>query len=152
MYKKRKSKYTDTQIQEAVRNSLSVAEVLRTLGIKDRGGHKGLRQRIKQCDTAHFKGQGWSRGRKSFRIPNEKFFVKGVVRKSHVVRLRLLNAKIKSYACERCGLSEWLGQKIPLECNHINGNKTDNRLDNSEVICPNCHCFTPTYKIKNWKK
>lgn len=52
-------------------------------------------------------------------------------------------------ACQRCTRSSWEGQPIPLEVNHISGDSSDNRLVNVELICPNCHALTPTYKARN---
>ena len=51
--------------------------------------------------------------------------------------------------CARCGLSEWLGNTIPLESHHIDGNSNNNEDQNLELVCPNCHVFTDTYKGKN---
>jgi len=51
--------------------------------------------------------------------------------------------------CEICGISEWMGQKVPIVMDHINGNPEDNQLTNLRLICPNCDAQTPTYKSKN---
>ena len=32
---------------------------------------------------------------------------------------------------------------------HINGNSSDNSLENLRMICPNCHSQTTTYKNRN---
>jgi hypothetical protein len=53
------------------------------------------------------------------------------------------------HKCQICGLSEWLGQKLPLILDHINGNSDDWSLDNLRQICSNCDSLTPTYKFKN---
>ena len=55
----------------------------------------------------------------------------------------------RGYKCECCGEAEWLGRPIPLELDHISGNREDNSESNLRVICPNCHALTPTYKGKN---
>ena len=51
--------------------------------------------------------------------------------------------------CSVCGISEWNGQAITLECDHIDGNHKNNRPENLRLICPNCHSQTETYKAKN---
>jgi len=54
--------------------------------------------------------------------------------------------------CNKCGLSEWLGQEIPLELEHKDGNNTNNERKNVEVLCPNCHSLTPTWRGRNKNK
>ncbi len=51
--------------------------------------------------------------------------------------------------CWKCGLIEWNGLPIPLELDHISGNREDNRRENVQVLCPNCHAQTPTWKWRN---
>jgi Zn finger protein HypA/HybF involved in hydrogenase expression len=63
-------------------------------------------------------------------------------------RKRILLSK-REYKCESCGLSEWIGQKIPLELDHIDGNSDNNNESNLRLICPNCHALTETYKGAN---
>lgn len=55
----------------------------------------------------------------------------------------------REYKCEVCGLSEWMGQSIPLELDHIDGNADNNSPENLRLICPNCHAQTETYKGAN---
>jgi hypothetical protein len=38
-----------------------------------------------------------------------------------------------------------------LELNHINGNSYDHSLDNLELLWPNCHSQTDTYRSKKLK-
>lgn len=56
------------------------------------------------------------------------------------------------HRCEVCKLSEWMGQPIPLEADHIDGNHQNTSRSNFRLICPNCHAQTPTYKGKNGKR
>lgn len=67
------------------------------------------------------------------------------------LRVRLIQEGIKHHKCESCGIEEWMGSKISLELDHINGIRTDHRLDNLRILCPNCHSQTPTYRAKNIK-
>ena len=72
-------------------------------------------------------------------IENDKF-----ISSSRLLK-KLLKEGIKEKKCERCGLTEWLGEEIPLELHHKNGNHYDNRLENLQILCPNCHTFTENY-------
>ena len=51
--------------------------------------------------------------------------------------------------CQNCGIAEWQGVKIPLELDHINGDSTNNSVDNLRLLCPNCHSITPTWRGRN---
>lgn len=52
------------------------------------------------------------------------------------------------YECEECGISEWNGEHLTLELEHVNGNRRDNRLENLKLLCPNCHSQTSTWRKK----
>lgn len=54
--------------------------------------------------------------------------------------------------CNHCGLSEWCSQPLTLELEHKNGNNNDDRRENLECICPNCHSLTPTWRGRNKRK
>lgn len=68
------------------------------------------------------------------------------------------SAHIKKYlfrrcnsACEKCGwnkINEATG-RVPLEINHKDGNFRNNKEENLELICPNCHSLTFTYRSLN---
>jgi len=66
-----------------------------------------------------------------------------------VVREYLLEQS--NHKCSKCGWGEINPhtKKTPLEINHIDGNSVNNRPENLEVICPNCHSLTSTWKALN---
>lgn len=53
--------------------------------------------------------------------------------------------------CMKCGwgVKNKFSDKIPIEMEHIDGNSENNNLDNLELLCPNCHSLTSTYKGLN---
>jgi len=55
----------------------------------------------------------------------------------------------QGHRCNKCKNSEWNGEPIPLDLEHIDGNSDNNNLNNVELLCCNCHAQTPTYKNKN---
>ena len=55
----------------------------------------------------------------------------------------------QNYCCNKCGISEWQGFKIPLELEHKDGNTTNNSRENLEGLCPNCHSITDTWRGRN---
>lgn len=63
--------------------------------------------------------------------------------------LRSCLIKYFKNTCTCCGNKEWMGEDIPLEVHHKDGNSENNILTNLELLCPNCHALTDTYKGKN---
>jgi 5-methylcytosine-specific restriction endonuclease McrA len=64
---------------------------------------------------------------------------------------RLIKEGLLEYKCNSCGISDWNGIEITLELNHIDGDNRNHQLDNLEMLCPNCHSQTPTYRSKKLK-
>jgi len=62
--------------------------------------------------------------------------------KAHLVRLH-------GWMCMHCKNTEWQGQPIPLELDHINGDAGNCKPENVRNLCPNCHTQTPTHKARN---
>jgi hypothetical protein len=51
--------------------------------------------------------------------------------------------------CSICGTTDWFGVPVPLVCDHISGDSTDNRIENFRLVCCNCDALLPTFKSKN---
>lgn len=51
--------------------------------------------------------------------------------------------------CLHCNNSEWLGQALKLQVDHIDGNNRNNKRENLRALCPNCHSLTETFCGKN---
>jgi hypothetical protein len=68
--------------------------------------------------------------------------------RQHLKR-RLVKAGLLHPRCRACGIAEWRGRPLSLELHHINGDGQDNRLENLELLCPNCHSQTDSWGGRN---
>lgn len=152
--------FTDDELIAAVKSSVTMSQVLRILGdekCKSRT-RNFVQKRIQELNlnTSHFLGQAHARGITRIgmvypkKLTIEEFFVHGDFKRA--TKNRLFQEGLKEKKCEWCELTEWRGQPISLELDHIDGDKTNNTLSNLRILCPNCHAQTPTYRGRNIKK
>jgi len=156
-------KYTVEELKEAVKTSGSIRQTLQKLGVKPYGGnYDTFRKAVEhfQINTDHFHGMGWNKGDHSGVLAKnskartrklEDILKEGTRYSTSKLRKRLIKSGLKEEKCESCGLTEWMGQEISLELDHINGIRTDNRIENLRILCPNCHAQTATYRGRNKK-
>ena len=152
-------KYTKELLEEVVKKCGSFRQVLFQLDLKEAGGnYKNIQTRIKQfeIDTSHFHGQIWAKGKTWSKVKDlseilveNSTYSSGLPRSSYKLKNQLFKLNYKEKVCEMCNNTEWMGKPIPLELHHINGNKFDNRIENLQILCPNCHSFTDNYRAKN---
>ncbi|MGV9736401.1 HNH endonuclease [Rhodococcus aetherivorans] len=146
-------KYTREVLEEPVAKSVSVAGVMRYLGLVPSGGaHAHLSRRIKKfgIDTTHFTGQAHMTGRP----PRNRMAWAAVLvckptgaarAKPKMLRRALLESG-RPHQCESCGIEPyWNGSVLTLHVDHIDGNPNDSRPENVRFLCPNCHSQTPTW-------
>ena len=155
----RKRSWTIEQLKEAVASSTSYRQVIAKLGLVEAGGnYDQAKKYIKEenLSTEHFKGKAWNKGLKlGFKplVPLEDILIESVYFQSHQLKKRLFRELIKEEKCELCGWSERsLDGRIPVELDHINGDRHDNRIENLRILCPNCHSLQSTHRGLNKRK
>ena len=79
----------------------------------------------------------------------EEYLNNKVPMQSDKLKVRLINEGYLEPQCAICLRVFWIGETIPLQLDHINGNNDDNSLDNLRLLCPNCHAQTPQYRLKD---
>lgn len=148
--------WSEKDIRRVVSTSHSLRQVIVGLNLMPAGGnYDQVKKYIKETglDVSHFKGRAWNKGLKGLgkpRISLEDILKRNSSYQSFKLKKRLFDAGIKQKKCEECG---WAKKNkdgyLPLELDHINGDRHDNRLENLRILCPNCHSLKPTHRGRN---
>lgn len=155
-----KEYYEKEILGNIIKKSYSFSEALRKIGLKPLGSNfKTIKKYVLEynIDTSHFKGRTWNRGLAntdySAICKLDEILDKNTSFKSDYLKKRLVVEGLKEWKCEKCGNDGmWNGEKLTLELHHKNGNHFDNRLENLQILCPNCHSQTNNYRGKQNKK
>lgn len=155
----RKKTWNKDDLKKAIESSLSLRQVIHKLGLVEAGGnYDQIKKYIKEYNftTQHFTGRGWRKD-KTFATTWRKNLNEILILDSDVQSFKLKNRLIieglKERACEMCGWCEMASDgRIPVELDHVNGDKRDNRIQNLRILCPNCHSLQSTHRGLNKKK
>jgi DNA-binding transcriptional ArsR family regulator len=79
------------------------------------------------------------------RAPLDAFLKVGKRHNRCHLKARLIDAGLKENRCEICGITEWMGKPLSMELHHVNGDGADNRLENLQLVCGNCHAQTDNW-------
>jgi DNA-binding CsgD family transcriptional regulator len=125
-------RYDWEEIRRAYESGLSVRQCMRRFGFCSATWHDAVKRgAIVPRPTA---------------MPIDQLLVVGRRGTSRThLKSRLLKEGLKENRCEICGLSEWLGKPLSLELHHVNGRGNDNRLENLQLLCGNCHSQTDNW-------
>ncbi len=153
-------KHSKDDIEHIVKSSFSKIDVIRKIGGTNGGGwYRYVSKLIGRynIDTSHFCGST-AFLLKPHRVKrtdlSDMLIENNFKHTGSDIRKRLVADGIIENKCVKCGCDgNWMGEKITLQLDHINGVHTDCRLDNLRILCPNCHAATPTHSMaKGYKK
>ena len=138
------------EILQWINEGLSKAEIARRLNCNIKTLPNAFKElNIEYVGNQSGKGQHKSNGKY---LSLEQYLQESKDIQSNKIRKKLIEEGYKDYKCENCELTSWLNNPIPLELHHKDGNRYNNSLDNFQLLCPNCHAFTDSYRGKNSAK
>jgi hypothetical protein len=143
-------KFTEDEARAAIAGALCWSDALRTLGLRTAGGNHRTLQRWSArwgIDASHFDANAVRRrtlGRAP--TPLDEILIERSPFGRQTVKRRLLEAGLKQPVCELCGQGElWQGRRMAMILDHINGVADDHRLENPQMVCPNCAATLETH-------
>jgi hypothetical protein len=148
-------RYTEAEARAAIAASRSYSEALRRLGLRAAGGgHRTIRpyaEEVWRIPVDHFDPDAARRaGLRRTPMPLAEVLVERSTYPRGCLKERLFAEGLKWRSCELCGQGElWLGRRMSLILDHVNGVHDDNRLENLRIVCPNCNATLDTHCGRN---
>jgi hypothetical protein len=143
-------RFTQKEASDAIAQSVSWTEALRRLGYCPSGGNPATLKKYAAfwgIATDHFDPYAglMDRIRKPKR-PLEEILVRHSTYSRANLKMRLYEANLKQPLCELCGQGEkWRGRYMSMILDHKNGVRDDHRLENLQIVCPNCAATLDTH-------
>lgn len=151
--------WNDKQIKDAVSVSINFTQLMQKLNLCDGINRENIKEYIikNRIDISHFETPEEQKKRLGNRrgaiIPIEEILVKGSTYSRTSLKNRLYRLGLKKRVCEICGQGEtWRDKKMSLILDHSNGDRTDNRIENLRIVCPNCNATFETHAGRNRKR
>jgi len=147
-------RYSEAAAREAIAESRCWSDALRRLGMCPTGGGHAILKKyaeLWEIPTSHFDPHaGRRRAGERRRRPLGEILVRSSSYSRGSLKRRLYAEGIKERRCERCGQTEvWHGRRMALILDHVNGVRDDNRLENLQIVCPNCAATLSTHCGRN---
>ena len=141
------------KLEEVVSVSTNLRSVLITLGYRNtcRNAYKKLRDRLLELNisTDHFQPKSIIGDKMTF----EEYANRDGPKRGTLLRKKILEEGLLQYECNICSqLPKWNKKILVLQVDHIDGNRTNNNIDNLRFLCPNCHTQTETFAGRNKRK
>ena len=146
--KKEANRIFEEKVLDVIPKSNSLNDVCAKMGLKGVNWYYTKISNIIQkynIDTSHFGTQKQKTNGCFERLSDDVFFSENTNRNGCNLLKRLIEGNYKTHKCEKCGREEWEGEKIPLQIHHRDGDHFNNKINNLEVLCPNCHALTDTF-------
>lgn len=145
------SNYDLNTLQQYINESNSMKELQCKLGYSKNGNSSSTIRRY--CEQHNISLEHLNQMHKTpVKRNEENVFIKNSTASQATLRRWYLKGNYTEYKCAICGQEPfWNGKELTLTLDHINGENTDNELQNLRWVCPNCDRQLETFCSKNIK-
>lgn len=148
IYVDKENIYKTEKFKDIVKKSYSYSDVCRYLNLTINSGNiKTITNYINLyvLDISHFKFVYENINKYKKQKIEDILVENSTYSSSSHLKDRLYKEGLKTRKCEKCGQDEnWNGEHMSLILDHINGKNNDNRLENLQIVCPNCNATLET--------
>lgn len=141
-----------TEIINAIKkHPLSMADAAKEAGLAYRTFiYRAQKFGVYQPNPSH-KGRRMPGKGKHLEMPIEGMLIEHSPHSRAVVKRKIIREGLLDHTiCDCCGMTDtWVGKKLVMHLDHINGVNNDHRIENLRFLCPNCHSQTETYCRKS---
>jgi len=142
-------KYTNEEIEQIIKEYDNMWQFCKSIGYTNKSSKTYKLVRKNLIDRGISIPYKERKGVDTTRKPDEEVFCENSTYDNKELKKRIIRQNRLEYKCSSCSVTEWMGQPLTLQLDHINGVNTDNRIKNLRFMCPNCHSQTPTWGRKS---
>lgn len=148
-------KLNKVDFQKLVDDSSSYKEIIDKLNIVKTGDYyKLLYDRINKedIDISKFEKNKKNNKRDITKRNLKELMIENSTYNRKSLKRRIIEENLIEEKCNICNIPPiWNNSKLILVLDHINGINNDHRLENLQLLCPNCNSQTKTFSGKNQK-
>lgn len=151
----KKYNWSKENIQQAVNKTKCWFDCLRELNIPAKGCNwRTLKKKVQEydIDVSHFnyKYAKTHNGKHNKKLLNNRTDAEIFKENPKINYNNLKLEYIKRFLngipkCECCNITNWQNKPLIFQLHHINGNHFDCRVENLQLLCPNCHSQTNNF-------
>lgn len=142
--------FTKEEIEDIVKSNNNWQDIMKSLNYNSCDYVPKLKEKLQKLMIDYSHVDASLSNRRGKKLLLSEILVKDSLYTSMAnLKRRLQNELGWEHICFKCKLKEWNNQPVPIQIDHINGEHTDNRIENLRFLCPNCHAQTDTYAGKN---